>query len=191
MTEASTKKPKMEKSGYPKVFEDIRKELPLRGGYNFNSAVSAAIRRLDPEKEFAAPELVRVLVFAGVSNGDFHNSERARAWAAVGQALALMAHSGLRGGPKIGAVLHEIGLNDNRLARLLTARGHAFREQAVRIVRLVAGASKPANLDDLLELMLVENLPGQDEWAESLRLRIVESFERAAQGREKAAASAG
>jgi hypothetical protein len=61
----------------------------------------------------------------------------------------------------------------------------------VCIVRLVAGASKPANLDDLLELMLVENLPGQDEWAESLRLRIVESFERAAQGREKAAASAG
>ena len=88
-------------------------------------------------------------------------------------------------------MLSEIELSDNRLARLLTARGQAFREQAVRTVRLVASAGKPANLDDLLELMLVENLSGQDEWAESLRLRIVESFERAAQAQEKGATSSG
>ena len=192
MTEASAKRPKIEKSGYPKLFEGIRKELPLRGAYNFDSAVSATIRRLDSESEFATPELVRVLVCAGVPRDDFYNPERARAWAAVGQVLAIMAHAGLPGGPKrIGEVLSEIELSDNRLARLLTARGQAFREQAVRTVRLVAGAGNPANLDDLLELMLVEHLPGQDEWAESLRLRIVESFERAAQAQEKVVPSAG
>ena len=100
MTEASAKKTKIEKTGYPKLFEGIRKELPLRGAYNFNFAVSATIRRLNPESEFAAPELVRVLVSAGVLKNDFYIPERARAWAAVGQALAIMAHAGLPGGPK-------------------------------------------------------------------------------------------
>jgi hypothetical protein len=100
-----------------------------------------------------------------------------------------MAHADLPRGPRIGKVLAELELSDNRLARLLTAQGESLRAQALRTVRIVVAAGKPATLDDLLELMLVDGLPGQDEWAEAIRLRIVESYERAAHQAEKAAAS--
>jgi hypothetical protein len=179
MTEALIRKPPTPKTGYRQLFEQISKELPQRGAFSFDAAVSARLRRLDPETEFATPDLVRVLVSAGVATGELRHSERARSWAAVGQSLALMAHAGLRSGPSIGAALRHIELSDNRLARLLTARGAALREQGIRTVRLISSAGNPASLDDLLELMLVDTLPGSDEWAESLRLRIVESFERA------------
>jgi hypothetical protein len=179
MTEELIQKFPIPKTGYRQLFEQISKELPQRGALSFSAAVSANLRRLDPETEFATPDLVRVLVRAGVATGDLRNNERARAWATVGQSLALMAHAGLRSGPRIGTALRDIALSDNRLARLLTARGAALREQAVRTVRRIASAGKPASLDDLLELLLVDTLAGSDEWAESLRLRIVESFERA------------
>jgi len=176
------------KTGYRETFDQIRKALPLRGAYNFDPAVNAKLRRLDPEREFATPELLRVLVSAGVPTSDLITAERARAWAAVGQVLALMAHAGLRNGPHIGVALQNIKMSDNRLSRLLTARGKAFREQSIRTVHLIAGAGNAASLDDLLELILVESLGHTDEWAEKLRLRIVESFERAT---KKAQASAG
>lgn len=99
MSEPSLQK-KTEKTGNPKIFEEIRRRLPLRGAPDFDPGVSAMIRRLDAETEFAAPALVRVLVAGGVSARALREAERARAWAAVGQALALMAHADLRGGPK-------------------------------------------------------------------------------------------
>ena len=99
-------------------------------------------------------------------------------------------HHAILDGWSAAAMLAEVfqrylrALGENEKAAIYTGL-------PVRTVRLVAGAGKPANLDDLLELMLVENLSAQDEWAESLRLRIVESFERASQAQEKAAASSG
>ena len=178
MTEALIQNLTAPKQGYRQIFEKIRKELPQRSDFNFNPATNARLRRLDPETEFATPALVRVLVASGVETNDFRNNEKARAWAAVAQAHALMAHADLRNGPHIGAVLYYIKFSDNRLARLLTARSAALREQATRTVRFIVSSGESASLDDLLELMLVETLPKSDEWAEILRLRIVENFER-------------
>jgi hypothetical protein len=164
---------------YTDLFRALSAEIPLRGSHLFDAGTSAALRRLDPETEFATPALVRTLVFAGIDNHDLR-PDRAKVWATVAQALALMAHAGLSRGPGIGRVLGELGFSDTRLARLMTAGGSSLRAQSLRTVRIVVAASKAANLDDLLELMLVDGLPGQDEWAEAIRLRIVSSYERAA-----------
>jgi CRISPR-associated protein Cse2 (CRISPR_cse2) len=189
MTEASQTQPTNDRPSYAELFRKLSNEMPLRGSRLFNSGISATLRRLDPETEFSTPALVRALVFAGVPSSDIRSPDQAKAWAAVTQALALMAHAGLPRGPGIGKVLAELKLSDNRLARLLTAQGESLRAQALRTVRIVVAAGKPAALDDLLELMLVDGLPGQGEWAEAIRLRIVGSYERAAHQAEKAVAS--
>ena len=189
MTEIELAQIKKPKTSYPKLFEDIRKNLPDRSRGDFNGGVSAAIRRLDPETQFGNAALVRVLVNGGVSTGALHQPEQAQAWATVAQALAIMAHAGLRSGPAaVGAVLGELALSDNRLARLLTARGEAFRAQALRTVRLIAAQGKSANLDYLLELMLIEGKPERGERAETLRLYIVADFEHAMQKANKSVA---
>jgi hypothetical protein len=189
MTEASQTQPTNDRPRHAELFRKLSNEIPLRGSRLFNSGISATLRRLDPETEFSTPALVRALVFAGVPGSDIRSPTQAKAWAAITQALALMAHADLPRGPRIGKVLAELELSDNRLARLLTAQGESLRAQALRTVRIVVAAGKPSTLDDLLELMLVDGLPGQDEWAEAIRLRIVESYERAAHQAEKAAAS--
>ena len=188
MTETELAPVKKPKTGYPKLFEEIGKKLPDRSRGDFDGGISAAIRRLDPETQFGAAALVRVLVKGGVATSALRDPEQARAWAGVAQALAIMAHAGLRGGPAVGRVLGELALSDNRLARLLTARGQAFRAQALRTIRLIAANGKPARLDHLLELMLTEGQPERGEMAESLRLRIVADFEYAMQKANRPAA---
>lgn len=189
MIEASQTQPANDRPSYAELFRKLSNEIPLRGSRLFNSGISATLRRLDPETEFSTPALVRALVFAGVPGSDIRSPTQAKAWAAITQALALMAHADLPRGPRIGKVLAELELSDNRLARLLTAQEESLRAQALRAVRIVWRlANRPRSTtcwSSCSSMACQDRTNGQ----KPIRLRIVESYERAAHQAEKAAAS--
>ena len=75
-------------------------------------------------------------------------------------------------GQRLGAVLYETGLSENRLMRLTSARGGGLEAQVIRVMRMVAQKGQaPVNLRTLFALI------GHDpEKADKARLRIAQDY---------------
>lgn len=75
-------------------------------------------------------------------------------------------------GRRLGAALHEIGLSENRLLRLTSARGRGLEAQAIRAMRMLAQRGEaPVNLRTLFDLIG----PAPDR-AEAARIRIAQDY---------------
>jgi CRISPR type I-E-associated protein CasB/Cse2 len=75
-------------------------------------------------------------------------------------------------GRRLGAALHEIGLSENRLMRLTSARGGGLEAQVIRAVRMLSQKGQaPVNLRTLFALI------GHDpDKAEAARIRIAQDY---------------
>ena len=75
-------------------------------------------------------------------------------------------------GRRLGGALHEIGLSENRLMRLLSARGDGLEAQAIRAMRMLAQRGEaPVNLKTLFDLIGLDA-----DRAESARIRIAQDY---------------
>ena len=82
------------------------------------------------------------------------SGERLERWAAVIQAMAILTPKGRdsaklsahNGAVPMGVALHQAGVSEQRLARLLSARGEMRRDLLIRTCRRLA-ASEPVRFD--------------------------------------------
>ncbi|WP_322963951.1 type I-E CRISPR-associated protein Cse2/CasB [Sphingomonas fuzhouensis] len=97
-------------------------------------------------------------------------------WRLLAHCAALLSGTGKAhphaNGPQLGSRLHEIGLSENRLMRLVSARGSGLEAQVIRAMRMLAQHGKaPVNLHTLFGLI------GHDpDQAEAARIRIAKDY---------------
>ncbi|WP_343526968.1 type I-E CRISPR-associated protein Cse2/CasB [Sphingomonas sp.] len=102
--------------------------------------------------------------------------EKFAPWRLFAHCAALLSGTGgvqpHAAGRRLGSALHEIGLSENRLMRLTSARGDALAAQAIRAIRMLAQRGQaPVNLRTLFDLIGLD--PGQ---AEAARIRIAQDY---------------
>lgn len=145
--------------------------------------VSSALRRTAPERwSLRLAELMPVLIAAGLKVEGMDRDRTAR-WALLTHMVAVLAGTGGErshaGGRPAGAALHDAGYSEARLAKLLSSRGDALRDQMARLARyLRAAGAVPLDLRPLADLVLFEGRDGAR--AEAARLRIARSYYAAA-----------
>lgn len=135
----------------------------------------AQLRRMFLTERPAADGIVIGLLHrAGVTIPD--EAAAFRPWRLVVHGAALL--SGTAGGyphastRRFGTALHAIGLSENRLLRLTSARDAALDAQAIRAVRMLAQLGERA-----INLWTLFDLVGNDEAkAEVARLRIAQDY---------------
>lgn len=152
-------------------------------GRRMSTGTRARLRRMDPENPAAAAAaLVPLLIEADlIGPASLPPMDTLVRWATVAQIVAVIAGTGAgmaQGGERLGAVLNASGLSEARLLRLLSAKGPALRDQAIRIARLVAARGIPrADLRPLADLVVYD---GTDpDRADAARLRLAADFYRA------------
>lgn len=145
---------------------------------------SAMLRRMNPERPGSAMNaIMAALVTADVVP---RSDDDLRRWAAVLNLLAILSGTGgtLPHGQSrqsTGRRLHEAGYSEQRLARLLTARGPAVTDQVRRAARFLAtarGERGPIDLRPLVDLLRHES--HDDARTEAARLRIARDYYGAA-----------
>lgn len=142
----------------------------------------AALRRGDPRTVLAQPAFHRLT--AGFDDQDFAG-DGAERWATVAHGVALTGVPD-GSGEAAGATLARLGFSEMRLARLLSARGSAFRSQVTLLARFVRGRGSAMDWRDLGELVLVEER--LEARADTLRLRLAREFYRAVERHAQATA---
>ena len=138
----------------------------------------AALRRLDPDNP-TAPAFIVLLLDAeaeatkrqreagpdraepGPSNavrgGAWTIAERdAPVWALIVRGMALTAPDHHATGLRVGTALHQAGISEARVARMLAARGVQFRAHITRVIRQLAQHRQPADWQELARLILAE-----------------------------------
>ena len=134
---------------------------------------TAPLRRMDPEHPHE-PAFILFMLEAGAPESWTWELEDARSWALIVHAMALMAPHHHDRGTSVGAALHRAGVSDQRVARLLAARGVQFRKQMGRLVRRLAQAVQPVNWLELADLITAE--AGDADRLDRLRLRIARDY---------------
>lgn len=141
--------------------------------------ITSAMRRTAPELySLRLAELLPVLIQAGLPVEKL-GDERVKRWALLAHAVAVLAGTGgdrvHASGRPTGAVIFAADYLEARLAKLLSARGDALRDQVARLARFLrAAGAVPLDLRPLADLVLAE---GRDERrAEAARLRIARSY---------------
>jgi CRISPR system Cascade subunit CasB len=96
-------------------------------------------------------------------------------WALIAHGIALSGHDG---SGRLGEQLARADVSEARVARLLTARGDAFRQLLPRLLRLMASKAIRPNWLELGDLVLKEGSDEHDDVAraEALRLRIAGAY---------------
>jgi len=140
----------------------------------------AALARLDPDgtlRPHQIAALTRALLYAGLDPAEWRPEswrEQWRRWTLIAHGMALAGHAPGRG---LGEQLHQAGVAESRVTKLLTSRGEAFRQLLPRVLRLVASKETAPNWYQLGTLILCE---GRDEaQAEPIRLSIASDYYRA------------
>ncbi|WP_019517441.1 type I-E CRISPR-associated protein Cse2/CasB [Sphingomonas sp. Mn802worker] len=135
----------------------------------------AALRRIYLTGRPSADGIVIGLLHrAGVTVPD--DAVTFRPWRLVVHAAALLsgtaaAHPHAKS-KRLGTLLHDIGLSENRLLRLTSARGEALDAQAIRAARMLAQVGQRT-----INLWTLFDLVGNDEAdAEAARLRIAQDY---------------
>lgn len=132
----------------------------------------AALQRLNPDapRPHQIGALARALLLADIEP-DSWLPDTWRRWALIAHGMALSGHDG---STRFGTQLAWAEVSENRVTRLLTARGDAFRQQIPRVLRLMASRSVSPNWLELGALIFANDR--DEERAESLRLRIAGQY---------------
>lgn len=134
----------------------------------------ASLRRGDPATVLRQAACHRLLL--ALDEGALAG-EGALRWATVVHAVAIGARPGATSVVRHdGDTLARAGYSEQRFARLLAARGSAFRDQVVLLARFLHSRDEPCAWLDLGELVLVEGL--REQRAEWLRLRVARDYYR-------------
>lgn len=140
----------------------------------------AALRRMEPDAPGRTPVLLRLLA-RHASDRLEYGADELRRWALVLHGMALMAPRHHRTTIAVGRALRGPGRQplyaEARLARLLSARGPAFRAQVPRLARQLKAKDQALDWREFSELILAE---GRNEArAERARERIAQVFYQA------------
>jgi len=141
----------------------------------------AALRRMNPDAPGRTPVLLRMVARHASDRLEYGADELVR-WALVLHGMALMApghHHRVQ--VPVGRSLFGPGREplyaESRLARLLSARGPAFRAQVPRLARQLKARDQALDWREFADLILAE---GRDEaGAEQARERIAQAYYRA------------
>lgn len=170
---ASEAHPKASTGGVPKEkppVESIAGQIP-----NLSNRDHALLRRMYLTQRHEADGVVAaLLVRAKVSVPT--DRQAFAPWRLFAHCAALLSGTGKvyphASGPQLGHRLHEIGLSENRLMRLTSARGSGLEAQVIRTMRMLAQHGKaPVNLYTLFAL--IGNDPDK---AENARIRIAKDY---------------
>lgn len=145
----------------------------------------AALRRLDPDHA-SAPAFWRLLI--GVPEDRRQGDDAERRGALIFHAIALMVPNHHDAAVPVGHALFAAGYSEQRLGRLLDARGAQFRALVPRLCRQLAHKAQPLDWRELGRFILAE---GRDEEkAEDIRLGIARAYYAAEAATLKAEAAA-
>lgn len=134
----------------------------------------AALRRIELKRSPTADGVVvKLLTRAKVSparqRGDFDR------WRLVTHVAAMLAGTGAAQshaeGRSLGSALSEANYSENRLLRLMAARGEPLHDQVRRAARMLANSRKPINLWTIYHL-----IGDHADKAEAARLRIAQDY---------------
>ena len=134
---------------------------------------TAPLRRMDPEHPHE-PAFILFMLDAGAPESWTKELGDARSWALIVHAMTLMAPHHHDLGTSVGAALHKADVSDQRVARLLAARGIQFRKQMGRLARRLAQAVQPVNWLELADLITAE--AGDADRLDELRLRVARNY---------------
>lgn len=140
--------------------------------YGLGTGERAALARMDPDamRAHQVAALSRALVQAEMEPENW-KPETWRRWALIAHGMALAGHDGKS---PLGAQLCNADVAENRVTKLLTARGDAFRQLIAPLLRLLASKEVSPNWHELGGLILSEGNrePVAQERAEEIRMRI-------------------
>jgi hypothetical protein len=144
-----------------------------------NISQLAALKRLDPEQPDKAAffQMLALCVPARYLGPRNWLADSVRRFAAIATIMALRP-DGLRGWG-LGGEMAKVGVSDQRLSALLTARGRTFRDLARRLARRLARDGEALPYLDLGRLILFDSIPQHDDAAEDVRIGIARDYQRA------------
>jgi CRISPR system Cascade subunit CasB len=151
------------------IISRIALELTREG---FPRGDLAAVRRLDPDHP-SAPAFWRLLMRT-VPEDRRRSPDAERRWALILHGMALMAPHHHDPAIPVGRALFVAGYSEQRLGRLLDARGLQFCALLPRLCRQLA--QKPQALDWRELGQLVRSIDHAEEKAENIRVRIARSY---------------
>lgn len=140
--------------------------------YGLGAGERAALARMDPDamRAHQVAALSRALVQAAMEPENW-KPETWQRWALIAHGMALAGHDGKNA---LGAQLSHADVAENRVTKLLTAHGDAFKQLIPPLLRLLASKEVPPNWHELGRLILNEGKPdiaAQDN-AEQIRMQI-------------------
>ncbi|MEH3048597.1 type I-E CRISPR-associated protein Cse2/CasB [Sphingomonas adhaesiva] len=153
--------------------------VSISGQLRFLSTGERAIlRRLELGRSAVSDGTIIKLLMRAKVAPDLFESDYER-WRLVVHVAAMLAGTGAIASHdekrRLGAALHDAGVSENRILRLLAARGAGLHDQIRLMARLLARPRKPVNLWTVYHL-----LAGDDGKAQSARIRIAQDYYAAA-----------
>jgi CRISPR system Cascade subunit CasB len=149
------------------------------GADHYATGERAALKRMDPDRPSsgAYAAAVRLLLNAD-ADAEVKNDARLKRWTPLIHAMALMsgpghAPHGWRDEHAAGRVMFDSGYSEDRLRRLLEARGKTFDDLLSRMARFLAAKRAVINWTDLAPLVLDTE---ESECAEKARLNLMRQF---------------
>jgi CRISPR system Cascade subunit CasB len=149
------------------------------GAAHFPTGERAALKRMDPDAPTpgAYAAAVRLLLNAG-ADAEVRTDTRLKRWTLLIHAMALISgpdHYPNGGGEEnaAGRVMFDHGYSEDRLRRLLEARGKTFDDLLSRMARFLAAKRAIINWGDLAPLVLDGE---ESERAEQARLNLMRQF---------------
>jgi CRISPR system Cascade subunit CasB len=133
-----------------------------------------ALKRLDPSADRLT--VAQIAALTNLAQRAMFDLDRLkldhwRRWAFIAHGIALSGHDAGEG-KYLGRQLHDAGVSEARVTRLLDARGDAFVQTLPRLLRLMASKNVAPNWAELGRLVLNED---QDD-AEKTRLKVARDF---------------
>lgn len=147
----------------------------------------AALRRMELTRSRAADGIV-VKLLCRANIPEQRQREDFDRWRQIAHVAAILSGTGATKAhdewQRLGAALHAASYSENRLLRLLSARGEALGDQLRRAARMLARKGNPVNL------WLLYHLIGDDpKQAEAARVRIAQEYYAAEARSEKGTSS--
>ena len=155
---------------------DISGLAQVLGGEGFPRGDLAALRRLDPDHA-SAPAFWRLLMRIPEERRRGRDAE-AR-WALILHGMALMVPHHHGANVPVGRALFRADYSEQRLGRLLDARGAQFRALVPRLCRQLAHKAQPFDWRELGRLILASESDRDEERAETIRVNIARAYYRA------------
>lgn len=155
--------------------------------YGLGTGERAALARMDPDRMRAhqVAALSRALIQAEMEPENW-KPETWQRWALIAHGMALAGHDGKN---PLGVQLSHADVAENRITKLLTARGDAFKQLIPPLLRLLASKEVAPNWRELGSLILNESKPDAkaQEQAEEIRMRVAGRYFSAQAKKAKAA----